>query len=435
MRLAASVGGDRVLSTLLSQLQGYFSKYFVVGSFSPMLAFAFINGAAAYLVFDSWRSWADANILNASVTGGAFLTTSIVVAVVLTAYVLSSLSTFLRQQLEGKWWDFVASRFVPAQNKRRLALLDALNNAFQEMADLDHIGEWKAKLRDARKTGTLAHPKKKFSAAANDKIETKLGELEDRRKKHAIVAVADLTEVATLLEQRLQEYDVNVSVTLEKEQGRLSALIVYASGFFSEEGARGRHTQLQNELNSNFSGGQIVAPTKMGNIAETIQSYAMRRYRCNLEVLWTNLMQIVQKDAKAQATLMEAKTQLDFLVACCWLTLLTGVIWSVIAFAVVPSRWGFLLAALGGPFGGYLWYRAAAEQYRSFADVAMTLFDTFRFDLLGAMRLQAPADVDQERILWSAVDKLMTFGEQGNFRYEKAQQTPAPAQPATPAAS
>jgi hypothetical protein len=171
----------------------------------------------------------------------------------------------------------------------------------------------------------------------------------------------------------------------------------------------------------------------MGNIAETIQSYAMRRYRCNLEVLWTNLMQIVQKNDKAQATLMEAKTQLDFLVACCWLTLLTGAIWSVITFAVAPSRWGFLLAALGGPLGAYLWYRAAAEQYRSFADVAMTLFDSFRFELLGAMRLQPPSDVEQERILWSAVDKLMTFGEQGNFRYEKAQQTPAPAQPAASA--
>jgi hypothetical protein len=424
-----------VLSTLLSQLQGYFSKYFVVGSFSPMLAFAFINGAAGYLVFDSWRVWADANILNATVTGGAFLTTSIVVAVVLMAYVLSSLSTFLRQQLEGKWWGVFGSLFIPAQNRRRLALLDALDSAFQDMADLSHIGDWEEKLLKARKAGTSDHADKKFSAHRKDAIEIKLTQMEKARKSNAIVAVDKLTEVAALLEARLQKYNVDLGNTLENEHRRLMALIEYASEFFSEEGARGRHTQLQNELNSNFSGGPIVAPTKMGNIAETIQSYAMRRYRCNLEVLWTNLMQIVQKNEKAQATLMEAKTQLDFLVACCWLTLLTGAIWSVITFAVAPSRWGFLLAALGGPLGAYLWYRAAAEQYRSFADVAMTLFDAFRFDLLGAMRLQTPSDVEQERTLWSAVDKLMTFGEQENFRYEKTQQTPAPAQPAAPAAS
>lgn len=424
-----------MLSTLLSQLQGYFSKYFVVGSFSPMLAFAFINGAAGYLVFDSWRVWADANILNATVTGGAFLTTSIVVAVVLMAYVLSSLSTFLRQQLEGKWWGVFGSLFIPAQNRRRLALLDALDSAFQDMADLSHIGDWEEKLLKARKAGTSDHADKKFSAHRKDAIEIKLTQMEKARKSNAIVAVDKLTEVAALLEARLQKYNVDLGNTLENEHRRLMALIEYASEFFSEEGARGRHTQLQNELNSNFSGGPIVAPTKMGNIAETIQSYAMRRYRCNLEVLWTNLMQIVQKNEKAQATLMEAKTQLDFLVACCWLTLLTGAIWSVITFAVAPSRWGFLLAALGGPLGAYLWYRAAAEQYRSFADVAMTLFDAFRFDLLGAMRLQTPSDVEQERTLWSAVDKLMTFGEQENFRYEKTQQTPAPAQPAAPAAS
>lgn len=420
-----------MLSTLLGQLQGYFSKYFVVGSFSPMLAFTFINGAAAYFVFDSWRDWADRNILNATVTGGAFLTTSIVVAVVLAAYVLSSLSTFLRQQLEGKWWGVCAAMFIPAQNKRQRALQDKLDEAVQEMTDLRHVDEWDDRLLNARNAGIHDHGTRQFSADANDTIETKLKQLERKLNNNESISATKLTEIIDLLEQRLQTYNVNLGNTLQKEHQRLLALIDYAKDFFAD-GARGRHTRLQNDLNTNF-GAQAMAPTKMGNIANTIQSYVMRRYNCNLETLWTNLMQIVQKDDKAQAMLMEVKTQLDFLVACCWLTLLTGLIWSVITSLVAPSRWGFLLAALGGPAGAYLWYRAAAEQYRSFADVAMTLFDTFRLDLLGAMRLQAPADVEQERIMWEAIDKLTTFGEQENFRYEKAG-APAPAQPAAPAA-
>jgi hypothetical protein len=406
-----------MLSTLLGQLQGYFSKYFVVGSFSPMLAFTFINGAAAYFVFEPWHLWADANILGATVSGGLFLTTSIVVGVVLLAYVLSSLSTFLRQVLEGKWWGFFASWFIPAQSRRHLAMLGALDQAFQEIPDLSHMDEWEEKLRNARDTGTSQHAAVRFSGAANDPIETELDALELERKKHNIVTAARLTGVARLLETRLQTNNVNLSPTLEKEHRRLSALVDYATDFFAE-GARGTHMRLQNELNSNF-GAQDMAPTKMGNIANTIQSYVMRRYRCNLEILWTNLMQIVQKDEKAQAMLMESKTQLDFLVACCWLTLLTGIIWSVIAFAIAPTRWGFRLAALGGPLGAYLWYRAAAEQYRSFADVAMTLFDSFRLDLLRAMRLQTPADVADERTTWAAVDRLMTFGDEENFRYDK----------------
>lgn len=39
-----------MLSTFLSQLQSYFSKYFVLGSFCPVLAFAFLNGLTAYFV-------------------------------------------------------------------------------------------------------------------------------------------------------------------------------------------------------------------------------------------------------------------------------------------------------------------------------------------------------------------------------------------------
>ena len=66
----------------------------------------------------------------------------------------------------------------------------------------------------------------------------------------------------------------------------------------------------------------------------------------------------------------------------------------------------------------YVWYRAAAEQYRSFADVAMTLFDTFRFDLLRQMGVKLPADVQEERWIWKNLDQLATFGEEQNFQYE-----------------
>ncbi len=417
-----------MLSTLIGQIQGYFSKYFLVGSFSPMLAFTFINGAIAYLVLDSWQAWADKNLINA--TGGAFFATSVAVGVLMLSYVLSSLGTFLRQLLEGKWYGFLAGMFIPAQNRRRLKMLAAVEEAFREMTDLGYVRQWDDKLREARAAGSRAHPRRPFalpagSAAARDPIEAALAELERMRQAHEIIKAQDLTDLAGSLQQRLGEYDVDVSEALEQEHQRLSALIEYATGFFAE-GARGLHTQLQNEMNSNF-GAQAVAPTKMGNIANTIQSYVMRRYSCNLEVLWSNLMQVVQKDDKAQATVMEAKTQLDFLVACAWLTLLTGLIWSVMTFAIVPNRLGFLAAALGGPLGAYLWYRAAAEQYRSFADIVMTAFDVFRFDLLRMMRLPVPTDVEHERLMWASVDKLMTFGEMHNFRYDRPA-APAPSQ-------
>jgi hypothetical protein len=70
-----------------------------------------------------------------------------------------------------------------------------------------------------------------------------------------------------------------------------------------------------------------------------------------------------------------------------------------------------------------MWYRAAAEQYRSFANVAMTSFDTFRFDLLREMRLKPAVDIEDERWIWENLDRLTTFGESQNFQYEPPKQT------------
>ena len=81
-----------MLSTFLTRIQNYFSKYFVVGSFLPVLAFAFLNGLIAYPLIGAWRGWANTNILQATAAGAAFFTASIVVAMAVAAYVLASLA-------------------------------------------------------------------------------------------------------------------------------------------------------------------------------------------------------------------------------------------------------------------------------------------------------------------------------------------------------
>lgn len=423
-----------MISTFLSQLQSYFSKYFFIGSFAPLLAFAFINGAIAYLVFDPWRAWADENLLGATITGGVFVTTGISIGLVLCAYVLSALSTFLRQVLEGKWWSSIGGLFVPAQNRRRLALVRAMNDAYQEIADLKSASEWERRMSAARDEGARLHKGKAFVPKQPDPVGKGLDALDARLERNDIVPAAELEKLADELVERLKAHDAQVSSDLDAQQTRLIGLIDYAKEGYYAEGIRGRHARLQNELNSNFSA-QEVAPTKMGNIAGTIQSYAMRRYRCNVENIWSNLLQVLQKDAAAQAALLEAKTQLDFLVACCWLSLATAAIWSVIFFAAVPSRLGFAATALAGPLIAYLWYRAAAEQYRSFADIAMTTFDMFRFELLRALKLPLPSDVEDERYTWEMFDQLITFGKQSNFRYVMGEQANKPTEDAAPPAS
>ena len=401
-----------MLSTFLTQLQNYFSKYFLVGSFFPVLAFAFLNGVVAYPLIWAWRGWADANILKATAAGAAFFTTSLVVALALSAYVLASLGTFLRRVLEGQWPRRLRAIFVPSQYARREALVESLTQAGLEVADIGYSPDWIARVGAAWTEGRQNHPGVAWAAPNPDAIGVRLTELDRLRIRYDVIPAARLEALAGALAAALQTCDMDQSPALDAYYRRLQALIQYAT-----DRARGRRAQLQNELNSNF-GEQDIAPTKMGNVANTIQGYVMRRYHCNFETVWSNLQRIVPKDDKAEAALQEAKTQLDFLVACCWLSLLSALLWSFYFAFADPNRWGFLAAALGGPVFAYMWYRAAAEQYRSFADVAMTSFDTFRFDLLGQIGVSLPANVEEERLIWENFDRLATFGELQNFQYD-----------------
>ena len=406
-----------MLSTFLTQLQNYFSKYFVVGSFFPMLAFSFLNGLIAYPLVGVWRNWANVNLLQVSAAGAAFFTVSVVVAIVLAAYVLAALSPFLRRTLEGQWRERFRQLFIPAQNRRREALVKELTKAGMEMADLADAPNWNKGIGEAWTEGRQTYPNATWTAPNPDPIGEGLKKLEENRNKYQLAPADKLQDISEKLAAALKIHNMDKSSTLDEYHRKLTALIRYA-----DDRARARYARLQNELNSNF-GEQELAPTKMGNVANTIQGYVMRRYHCNFEIVWSNLQRIVPKDDKANAALQEAKTQLDFLVACCWLTLLSAVLWSIFFTLLDPSREGFLAVSLGGPALAYMWYRAAAEQYRSFADVAMTSFDTFRFDLLREMRVKLPADVEDERLIWENLDRLATFGETQNFQYEPPKQT------------
>src|SRR5262249_30237726 len=128
-----------MLSTFLGQIQSYFSKSFFVASFFPLLGFTFANGFVAYLLFNPWQVWADKNIIK--VTESAFYATMVVVAIAFGAIVLSSLSTFLRQILEGKWGPF-ARFFTPAEDRRRLRLIQEKSQAEKELPHLEKAPEW-----------------------------------------------------------------------------------------------------------------------------------------------------------------------------------------------------------------------------------------------------------------------------------------------------
>jgi hypothetical protein len=81
----------------------------------------------------------------------------------------------------------------------------------------------------------------------------------------------------------------------------------------------------------------------MGNVANTIQSYAEQRYKLNFEVFWTRMQRAIQKDKDFGPILQQAKTQLDFLVSCTSLTVVWWLVWSTSLASMKAGREHFLL--------------------------------------------------------------------------------------------
>ena len=417
-----------MLSTLLTSLGTYFSKYFVVASFLPMLAFAFFNAATGYAFVESWRDWVSTTFFGtgSSTTRTTVLTTAITVGILGAAYVLSALNNYLRGLLEGKWPESLRKLFLDGQMKRYQTLDQRIVQVNRVRVDLAASGQgWIDQLRAARIAGdqpSVAPNPAKGNTFVSSQVPTVvagLAAIKRQQAKGELIDPIDLQALVTGLDPHLRSHSASIASTAnQKALGDLQQQIVLAINFATER-AESEHLRLYNLMSSSFGADQI-APTTMGNVANTAQAYAVRRYDCNLALFWNDLQRVDQKDEAAYAVLLESKAQLDFLIASCWLTTAYWLIWLVISVRWSYSVEIFVALALLGPLGSYFWYRAATEHYRSFVDVLTTTLNQFRLKLLRELSLKAPADVEDERILWNNLHRLASFeGDVVNLKYEK----------------
>ncbi len=118
----------------------------------------------------------------------------------------------------------------------------------------------------------------------------------------------------------------------------------------------------------------------------------------------------IQSDEKFYATLIDAKTQLDFLVSLFWLTAVFTIIWLVVLLYGRTSWLAFVLVGVIGAGLAYLWYAIAKQNYLAFADILRTSIDLFRFDLLKELHVRLPSSSDHERKTWEQLNYLIGHG-------------------------
>jgi hypothetical protein len=266
-------------------------------------------------------------------------------------------------------------------------------------------------ITDARNMGSDAEVNRYRKTDPSALLIEKLANL---RRSARPISLAQLQEAVGVLALHLRGNNadlVAVSRDLEEVRALLWKLIEYADEYATSQ-YRSRSTTL------NFEYGSLpLAPTRMGNVAKSVQNYAVNRYKFNFELLWSRLQFYAQKDQNFGNTLQAAKTQLDFLISCSALTLLWSLPWTGwLCFTGGPALL-FLAVALGGALLSWTFYCAAVAQYRTLADLLRSSVDLFRFDLLGGLHYPQPGSVLEETDLWELIDGLHSRYELADLRY------------------
>lgn len=407
-----------MLGTVLEKLESLLSKSFLIASFFPILIFSALNGAMLYWISQPAREWLAWYHQQDAASKGVYGAT-VLIGLAVAAYVFSTLSLVLRNALEGRY--FQDSRLGQLLEGRQRARLRQFEEEFDRARTSRRsvrreAPDWERRLREAREQGEAvaqnAYP------GANEPAAATLRELGERRDCGEMIGPEALRDAVGQLEPALRQH----AASRPNEQGRnqldadhreLVALIRYAGDKYQN-----LYLRLFNEKQFNYPATGL-APTRIGNIAASVRSYADSRYGLDLDVFWSRLQKAIQGDAKFYGVLQDAKTQLDFLVALLWLTVGSTVIWLVVlpfaSYAYLP----FVTVWVAGPVLTALWYVLAIQNYRAFADLLRSAVDLFRWDLLTALHLPLPVEAGDERRLWTALRDRTGFGEDVNLVYAR----------------
>jgi len=166
---------------------------------------------------------------------------------------------------------------------------------------------------------------------------------------------------------------------------------------------------------------EVLAPTAMGNIGRTMDTYSLGRYGMDLDIFWTRLLCSLQKDSKDYyAVLQDSKVQVDSIVMMFWMSLVFTAYWA----AALVFEFGdstapeFLTVTLAGTTATAIFYVLACEAYRVFADVMRASVDLMRFQVLQSLHIALPTGTDEEKTLWFALGGATGFLDPVSLQYK-----------------
>jgi hypothetical protein len=408
-----------MLGTLLEKIGTLLPRNFIIANFFPMLLFAAINGLMLYWMSDRFHLAVE-QYFAMDAGNQALIGFPVLIAITLAAYIFSAFNLFQREILEGRYGPTYLKELLSAGPQRRADRsedkLEEARKYERRFAKLDGV----ERLRLQRLAGGMqvnqicAYTKRSPAARL-------VAKLEKKRLRYRSIKTEELENAIVELGQELSQCAVNQrdaargddrnKILLDHHQTTLKRCLDYA-----EKRNDNDLVELFNVREFNFSRFKM-APTAMGNIAESVRGYTQSRYAMNLDPFWSRLQKILIDDEKFYATLVDAKTQLDFMISLFWVTVSFTGFWTIALICLRRSLLAFFVVAVGGPVLSILWYKIALQNYRAFADICRTSVDLYRFKLLDMLHVERPKGNLLERNTWKEVNKVIGYGEEEVIRY------------------
>lgn len=152
-----------------------------------------------------------------------------------------------------------------------------------------------------------------------------------------------------------------------------------------------------------------LAPTRLGNLLQSAESYPMQRYGVDSVRVWPRLSSLLEEPILL--TMAAARASMEFFLA---VSLLSG-IYAPLGSAYLILRNAdlalILIALLVGSLISMVCYQAALGPAAIYGEQVRSAFDLSRHQLLRRAGIPMPATLEEERRLWGDLLRFLDRGE------------------------
>jgi hypothetical protein len=405
-----------MLGTIVDKIQSLFSKGFLLGAFFPVLIFAVLNAAIAYFgLFPNFDVFGRLDWLwKQNAAWQSFLTGTVLIAIGILAYLMSTLTDVFRRLLEGRYfanwptlWEWIMARVRQDVTAKQ----DALNGALATWTNRRRLsGQFANRLNTAMDAGNQpgVPGDAALVAAARQRVQA-LHTLDPAHANYDTPLVDAVTALEAALRANRTQNPAPAQLAIADELDMLYRTITNTEiKRWTQEAQRKYYGAWSNLYDSYVL--DNLYPSRLGNLRAVAESYSGKTYGVSFEYLWPRLQPVILKNKEMSPLVELARANLDFALLMLSLAMITTAIWWVVLPIWGRSPWPFIAVGVIGPAVVAFCYLLVEESQILFGALMQSCVDIFRLDVLPLMHQPLPDTLSSERQRWQDLQRLPSAG-------------------------